>query len=144
MTSGSRGAELTISPPGNVRWVHDVFGNSVTLVDFSQLAQELSIVSILSIERYVLPKPEFPIDPEAELYPFVYSSDDRSDLGRLLERHYPDPRGTVDEWAKRVRANAAERHAQCTCVDEQSHPRRLRLCRARGRRAPARRSRPSN
>jgi transglutaminase-like putative cysteine protease len=94
------GAELTLSPPGTVRWMHDVFGNSVALVDFEESAPELTIVSTLSIERYALPQPEFPIDPEAELYPFIYSSDDRADLGRLLNRHYPDPRGAVDEWAK--------------------------------------------
>jgi len=99
-------AELTLSPPGTVRWVHDVFGNSVALVDFAQAAAELSIVSTLSLERYGLARLDFPIDPEAESYPFVYSADDRSDLGRLLERHYPDPRGVVDEWA---RPFAAER-----------------------------------
>src|SRR6478735_36935 len=27
------GAELALSPPGTVRWMHDVFGNSVALVD---------------------------------------------------------------------------------------------------------------
>ena len=64
-------AELTLSPPGAVRWLHDVFGNSVALVDFEQSAQELAVVSTLSIERYALPQPQFPIDPEAELYPFI-------------------------------------------------------------------------
>ena len=54
----------------------------------------------LTIERYALPRPDFPIAPEAETYPFIYSADDRSDLGRLLERHYPDPRGVVEEWAR--------------------------------------------
>ena len=29
------GAELALSPPGTVRWMHDVFGNSVALVDFA-------------------------------------------------------------------------------------------------------------
>src|SRR6476469_6033747 len=71
-------AELTLSPPGIVRWIHDVFGNSVALVDFSQAAAELSSVSVLTLERYALARPEFPIDPAAELYPFVYSSDDRT------------------------------------------------------------------
>jgi transglutaminase-like putative cysteine protease len=93
-------AELTLSPPGRLRWVHDVFGNSVALVEFSEPAALLSIVSTLSLERYGLLRPEFPIDAAAELYPFVYSSDDRTDLGRLLERHHPDPHGVIDEWAK--------------------------------------------
>jgi len=94
------GAELALSPGGKVRWVHDVFGNSVALVDFDAPAAALSIVSTLTIERYALARLDFPIAPEAESYPFMHSADDRSDLGRLRERHYPDPRGAVDEWAR--------------------------------------------
>jgi len=94
-------AELTLSPPGALRWLHDVFGNSVALVDFAEASAELSIVSTLTLERYALARLDFTIDPAAEHYPFVYSANDRSDLGRLLERHYPDPREVVDQWAKR-------------------------------------------
>ena len=94
------GAELSISPPGKVRWLHDVFGNSVALVDFHEPAAELTIASTLNIERYALARLDFPIAPEAESYPFMHSADDRSDLGRLRERHYPDARGVVEEWAR--------------------------------------------
>ncbi len=93
------GAELALSPPGTVRWMHDVFGNSVALVDFEAPAAELSIRSTLNIERFALARPDFPISPDAESYPFMHSADDRSDLGRLRERHYPD-RGEVEEWAR--------------------------------------------
>src|SRR3954447_18828009 len=93
-------AELALSPPGTVRWMHDVFGNSVALVDFLRPAAELSIVSTLTLERYGLPRPDFPIAPEAENYPFMHSADDRIDLGRLREPQYPDPRGIVEEWAR--------------------------------------------
>ena len=92
-------AELTLSPPGNVRWLHDVFGNSVALVDFQGQAAMLQIVSTLKIERYGLEGPVFPIAPEAEFYPFIYSSSDRVDLGRLLEQHYQDPNGVLARWA---------------------------------------------
>ncbi len=95
------GAEMTLSPPGDVRWLHDVFGNSVAEVQFTQWASELLIVSTLHLEHYGLIRPVFPIAPEAQVYPFVYSGDDRSDLGRLLDRHYPDPQGLVEAWAKR-------------------------------------------
>src|SRR6186997_19812 len=64
------GAELSLSPPGRVRWMHDVFGNSVALVDFETPATELRIVSTLSIERYALARLDFPIAPEAASYPF--------------------------------------------------------------------------
>jgi transglutaminase-like putative cysteine protease len=94
-------AELTLSPPGDIRWMHDVFGNSVAEVTFAQHAVELLVVSTLRIERYGLARPVFPIAPEAQMYPFVYSANDRSDLARLVERHYPDPQGTVDAWVKR-------------------------------------------
>jgi transglutaminase-like putative cysteine protease len=80
--------------------MHDVFGNSVALVDFQSPGALLSIVSNLKIERYGLEGPAFPIAPEAELYPFIYSSADRIDLGRLLEQHYPDPDGTLARWAE--------------------------------------------
>jgi transglutaminase-like putative cysteine protease len=92
-------AELTLSPPGQVRWMHDVFGNSVALVDFWAPAATLSISSALKIERYGLEDPEFPIAPEAEFYPFIYSSSDRFDLGRLLEQHFPDPNRVLARWA---------------------------------------------
>jgi transglutaminase-like putative cysteine protease len=93
------GAEFTLSPPGTVRWMHDVFGNSVALVGFQAAAAMLQIVSTLKIERYGLEGPVFPIAPEAELYPFIYSSSDRVDLGRLLEQHYPDPYSVLARWA---------------------------------------------
>jgi transglutaminase-like putative cysteine protease len=92
-------ADLTLSPPGHVRWMHDVFGNSVALVDFNAPGANLTIASTLKIERYGIEGPVFPIAPEAEFYPFIYSSSDRVDLGRLLEQHYPDPDGVLARWA---------------------------------------------
>ena len=93
-------AEFALAPGGKVRWMHDVFGNSVALVDFEAPAAALTIVSTLTIERYALARLDFSIAPEAESYPFMHSADDRSDLGRLRERHYPDARGAVEEWAR--------------------------------------------
>jgi transglutaminase-like putative cysteine protease len=93
------GAELTLSPPGSVRWMHDVFGNSVALADFQTPGATLTITSTLKIERFALEGLQFPISPDAELYPFIYSSSDRVDLSRLLEQHYPDPNGVLARWA---------------------------------------------
>src|SRR5215212_507652 len=62
-------AALSLSPPGTLRWLHDVYGNSVALVDFTAPASELKIVSTLTLERYALSRPKFPLDPDAETYP---------------------------------------------------------------------------
>ena len=34
-------AKLTLSPPGKVRWVHDVFGNSIAYATFADEAAQL-------------------------------------------------------------------------------------------------------
>jgi transglutaminase-like putative cysteine protease len=92
--------ELTLSPPAQLRWLHDVFGNSVAIANFTAEGSELRIESVLHLERYALERPVFELDPDASTYPFVYSSEDRTDLGRLLERHTLDPNGVIDGWAR--------------------------------------------
>src|ERR671911_1551069 len=51
-------AQLTLSPPGNVRWIHDVFSNSIALITFEQPAAELRFDSVIEIEHYGLSDPE--------------------------------------------------------------------------------------
>jgi transglutaminase-like putative cysteine protease len=91
---------LTFSPPASVRWVHDVFGNSVAIASFAESAAELRIESSLQLETYAVELPVPQISPSAASYPFVYSADDRIDLGRMLERHHPDPYHRLGAWAE--------------------------------------------
>lgn len=93
-------SELTLSPPAQVRWFHDVFGNSVALATFAEPGTELVIESVLDIDRYPRGAQALALSDQAQSYPFIYSADERTDLGRLLERHYPDPRGLVEEWVR--------------------------------------------
>lgn len=93
-------AEMVLWPPAQIRWIHDVFGNSVAIVDFSEPSAELRIESLLTIERYGVGGLTFELDEGACSYPFVYSSDDRTDLGRMRDCHYPDPNGELEAWAK--------------------------------------------
>jgi transglutaminase-like putative cysteine protease len=103
---------LHFSPPASVRWMHDVFGNSVAIASFSQPSSELRIESSLFLETYATERPPFQITPDASRYPFVYSADDRIDLGRLLERQYPDPYDQLDTWARGfVRSNPTDTSA---------------------------------
>jgi transglutaminase-like putative cysteine protease len=51
-------ARLVLSPPGEVRWIHDVFSNSIALITFDEPADELRFESVIDIEHYGLSDPE--------------------------------------------------------------------------------------
>ena len=103
---------LKFSPAATVRWFHDVFGNSVAIASFAEPAAELRIESSLQIETFVVARPAFQLTPDAVSYPFVYSADDRIDLGRLMERHHPDPADRLGAWARGfVRSNPTDASA---------------------------------
>ncbi len=93
----------------SVRWIYDLFGNSVAIASFAEPATELRIESGLQLETYVEERPRSEIAPEAATYPFIYSADDRIDFGRMLERHHPNPSGRPGAWARAlVRGNRTD------------------------------------
>src|SRR5580698_4754338 len=103
---------LTFSPAASLRWIHDVFGNSVAIASFREPAAELRIENSLVLETFADERPPFQITPDALRYPFVYSADDRIDLGRLQERQYPDRDDRLGAWARGfVRSNPTDTSA---------------------------------
>lgn len=103
---------LNFSPAASVRWVYDVFGNSVAIASFAEPAAELRIESRLRLETFDVKRPPFQISPNAVSYPFIYSADDRIDLGRLLELQHPDPADRLGSWARGfVRGNPTDTSA---------------------------------
>ncbi len=91
---------LTISPGAEVRWMHDVFSNSIAIASFDEPAEELRFKSRIVIEHYGLENPDFVIEPYAQTYPFSYPAEEIPDLGRSTERDYPDPERKIDAWVK--------------------------------------------
>ena len=92
-------AELVTSPPAQqLRWYHDVFGNSVAVARFEVEADYLEITSKLSLETYApnIDAPE--IAPHARVYPFNYSREEQLDLGSMRDRQYEDPDARMAEW----------------------------------------------
>ncbi|MCC6919329.1 MAG: transglutaminase family protein [Alphaproteobacteria bacterium] len=93
-------ATLTLSPHADVRWSHDVFGNSVAKVTFATATDELLIESRLEVSRYSLGDSAIEIDDTACLYPFVYAPDDRINLGPFLTCNYGHCATAVMAWAQ--------------------------------------------
>lgn len=95
-------ARLDITPaPEQLRWVHDVFGNSVGVATFSARAAELRFESTVVLDHGPAQALDFPIELDAETYPFSYDIEDMPDLARSIERQYPDPDHAVERWARR-------------------------------------------
>jgi YD repeat-containing protein len=110
-------AGLTVSPPGQSRWVYDAQGNSVCLFTPAGEATALSIVNRLVIERY--PAPLDPIRPNnpQTLSPIVYSRDDRTALAPFIEPCTDDDDAILLSWLRN----------QFGVLDEHALPFLLRL-----------------
>lgn len=95
---------LSVTPSASVRWLHDVFGNSVAIASIQGSACELAVVSTFRAEHYPLSETAVTLEDYARHYPFSYDADEIPDIGRTIERHYPDPEHRVGAWARRFLA----------------------------------------
>ena len=95
-------AVLDIDPkPSGIRWLQDVFGNSVAIATFTKRAKELRFESRVRLSHDPAAVQKVDIEDYARLYPFTYSSEEMPDLLRSIERQHHDPLRIVDEWARR-------------------------------------------
>lgn len=102
-------ATLTISPePSDVRWLHDVFGNSVAIATFAKRAKELVIDSSVRLDHRPGELQRVDIERYARQYPFTYSSEEMPDLLRSIERQHHDPQREIDSWARRFVGTGAK------------------------------------
>lgn len=94
---------LTIDPPASsLRWIHDVFGNSIAIVTFNQPAQRLVFESGFRAEHFPTEPRALEVETYAKQFPFNYAAEDAMDLAHTRDRHYEDPEHKIDAWAKAV------------------------------------------
>ncbi|WP_083660670.1 transglutaminase family protein [Acuticoccus yangtzensis] len=96
------GSSLTVSPPADVGWAYDTFGNSVARLTFHEPAQELVIASELRLQRYALDDPLPRIGRRAGAYPPRYESDEAFDLAALVAIDRPRDAEAVRAWVAAV------------------------------------------
>ncbi len=82
--------KLNILPrPSDLRWLHDVFDNSVAIATFDEAASELCFDSTVTLEHIETTLPDYALEIRAHTYPFRYSDNEGPDLIRALARQYP-------------------------------------------------------
>jgi transglutaminase-like putative cysteine protease len=90
---------LEITPqPARLRWLHDVFDNSVAIATFAGKTAELRFDSTVTLEHLETTLPDYVLDDAAQIYPFRYPDDEGPDLISALLRRYPAP--DVERWAR--------------------------------------------
>ena len=90
-------SSLTVTPdPAEVRWIHDVFGNCVALVEFAARTEILTFKSVIRLEHTPENAPDFRIEDYARSHPFAYAEDELPDLAAYIRRHHPER--AVEEW----------------------------------------------
>src|SRR5258708_16402203 len=95
-----RASRLEIVPePMRLRWIHDVFGNSVAIATFDERAETLLFVSTATVEHN--PAEEFALTPDdpAYFYPFLYDNEELPDLAQFITPQYSGPNGELSPWA---------------------------------------------
>ena len=45
-------SRLDIGPPATLRWLRDIYGNSIAVIDFQEAAKTLSILSEVEVDIY--------------------------------------------------------------------------------------------
>lgn len=93
--------DLNIEPvPMSLRWIHDVFGNSVAIATFDARADRLTVTSTATVELY--PTEAFALTPDeaAYFYPFLYDEEEFPDLTHYITPQYGDPEGELSAWAR--------------------------------------------
>ena len=92
---------LAIEPePMRLRWLHDVFGNSVAIATFDERSDTLTFTSTATVEHD--PAEEFALTPDdpAFFYPFLYDDEEYPDLTQFVTPQYGDPHGELSAWAR--------------------------------------------
>lgn len=94
-------AEVEVNVPVRIDWVLDTQSNSVTVITPEQSADELRIRAAFRITHHgVLGADDLPLAAHAQRWPFDYSTEERRDLGAMLEPHHTDPHGRLYEWMR--------------------------------------------
>jgi transglutaminase-like putative cysteine protease len=94
-------SQLEIVPePASLRWIHDVFGNSVAIATFDQRADTLSFTSTSTVEHNPAEAFALTADDAAYFYPFAYDDEEFPDLTQFTTPQYGDPNGELSAWAR--------------------------------------------
>jgi transglutaminase-like putative cysteine protease len=91
-------SKLEIKPGFQIRWKRDIYDNSVAVVNFLALAQELVIASDVVVEHYEDQPLNFVLEENARRFPFQYDAAERIDLAPYQSAVFPQDQALLKDW----------------------------------------------
>lgn len=91
-------ATLEIEPLANVRWLRDIYGNSIAVLTFDEPTQVLRVHSDVVVALYDDWHGECLLEPSAASYPFQYSASEQIEIVPYRLPSYPHDGPAVQNW----------------------------------------------
>jgi transglutaminase-like putative cysteine protease len=90
--------QVAVEPKATIRWLRDIYSNSIAILTFSEPAETLSIRSDIEVELRQDSPIECLIDPAARLYPFQYAPEEQVELIHYRLPSYPYEGPALQRW----------------------------------------------
>jgi transglutaminase-like putative cysteine protease len=91
-------SRLEIEPGASVRWLRDIYGNSIAIITFAEPACQLRLLSEVDVDLYDDVPIDCLIDPSSSLYPFQYAVDEQVELIPYRLHSYPHDGPAMQKW----------------------------------------------
>jgi transglutaminase-like putative cysteine protease len=108
-THATRLIEATLeTPPSDVSWTYDAYGNCVCYLQPTAPADQLKVVNNLVVDRFPSPLANVQIDNPCSTGPIVYGLYDRAILEPFIAPASGDDDAAYRDWLRALRANGEE------------------------------------
>ncbi len=95
-------AKLSVKPQsGRVRWIHDVFGNCIAIVDIANSARELRFETNIRVDHTPHEPLDLRIDDDALTYPFAYDPEELPDVAPMMAESEDGNGDQIRSWCRK-------------------------------------------
>ena len=91
-------SRLEIEPASEIRWLRDIYGNSIAVINFVEPAKKLSLFSEIDVILYEDTPISCLIEPQAQSYPFQYAANEQVEIIPYRLPSYPHDGPAVQKW----------------------------------------------
>jgi transglutaminase-like putative cysteine protease len=93
-------AQLVFSPPSQVGWHRDIYGNSVAVATFQGETRSLSIQSDVVVQHFEAEPLNFRVNEQSVMFPFHFDSAERLELIPYQTSCFPSDGSILRDWLR--------------------------------------------